>query len=80
MIWVRKTETTSGGYVDAAGNRYSLEWCVTMVTPDHSTPADHGYSRHESVVAAAETWGLSPYVAPDATAEFEQLTAPSENE
>lgn len=61
MIWVRKIENAFGGYADSSGTRYSLEWCALMVTPDNSTPADHGYSRHESIAAAAETWGLSVY-------------------
>lgn len=74
MIWVRKTENEMGGYVDAHGVRYTVDWCVKIVTPDGSTEIDHGYTRHESVQAACDAWGLSVYVDPEAEREFEQLT------
>lgn len=70
MIWVRKTENKNGGYVDAEGVRYTVEWCVKIITPDGSTEADHGYERHESIQAACDVWGLSVWVDPDAESEL----------
>lgn len=63
-----------GGYVDAEGVRYTVGWCVGMVTHDGSTPTDHGYERHESVQTACDAWGLTPYVDPEAEAEFEEIS------
>lgn len=77
MIWVRKTENEQGGYADAEGVRYAVEWCVGIVG---STPEAEGYSRHESIQSACDAWGLSVYVDPEAEAEFEQLTENTENE
>lgn len=71
MIWVRKTENEQGGYTDAAGKRYTVEWCVGIVG---STPEAEGYSRHDSIQTACDAWGLSVYVDPEAAAEFEALT------
>lgn len=79
MIWVKKTENEMGGYTDADGVRYSVNWCVGMVTHDGSTPSDHGYERHESVQAACDAWGVSVYVDPEAEAEFAQLTEETTN-
>ena len=36
-----------------------------MLTPDGSTPADHGYEQHASVEQAVEAWGLVPYEEPE---------------
>lgn len=77
MIWVRKTENADGSYIDESGSRYIVEWCVGIVG---STPEAEGYSRHESIQAACDAWGLSVYMDPEAAAEFEQLTEISENE
>lgn len=79
MIWVRKTENEMGGYADAEGVRYTVEWCVKMVTHDGSTEADHGYERHESVQSACGAWGLTVWVDPNAEAEFAQLTEEATN-
>lgn len=69
-IWVRKTQDESGTYVDAEGNRWQVDWCVTMYTPDDSTPDQHGYELFRSVEAACEYWGLEPYVDPAWEEEF----------
>ena len=63
-IWVRKTKDENGSYVDAEGTRWQVDWCVTMYTPDDSTPDMHGYELFRSVEAATEYWGLEPYVDP----------------
>jgi hypothetical protein len=74
MIWVRKTEEEYGNYVDDEGNRYVIEWCHKLITPDGSTEADRGYEQHDSVEAACEAWGLIPYVDPEAAMEMEMAT------
>lgn len=63
-IWVRQREDEHGSYVDAEGNRWQVDWCVTMYTRDDSTPDQHGYELFRSVEAACEYWGLTPYVDP----------------
>ena len=69
-IWVRKTLGEHGSYVDVDGVRWQVDWCVTMYTPDDSTPDMHGYELFRSVEAACEYWGLEPYVDPDWEDEF----------
>ena len=63
-IWVRKTQDEYGNYTDENNNRWQVEWCVTMYTPDNSTPDQHGYEQFRSVEAACEYWGLTPYIDP----------------
>ena len=63
-IWVRKTQHEYGNYTDENNNRWQVEWCVTMYTPDNSTPDQHGYEQFRSVEAACEYWGLTPYINP----------------
>ena len=70
--WVRRTPSEYGNYVDEEGNRYVVEWCNRLLTPDGSTEADHGYELHTSVDEACESWGLTPWVDPNA--ELETLT------
>lgn len=69
-IWVRKTQDANGSYVDADGNRWQVDWCVTMYTPDNSTPDMHGYELFRSVEAATEYWELTQYVDPNAEQEL----------
>lgn len=76
-IWVRKTKDEHGTYVDADGNRWQVDWCVTMYTPDGSTPDQHGYELFRSVEAACDYWGLTEYVDP---AEENLLTETENNE
>lgn len=64
MIWVRKTECEHGPYIDANGTRWLVEWCVGIVAPDNKGPEDFGYTRHESIEAAAALWELETYVEP----------------
>lgn len=63
-IWVRKTPDVNGTYVDADGARWQVDWCVTMYTPDDSTPDQHGYELFRSVESACEYWELTPYIDP----------------
>lgn len=60
-IWVRKIQDDNGNYVDSEGNRYAVEWCVTMYTPDESTPEDHGYELFRSVESAVAYWELEEF-------------------
>lgn len=75
-IWVRRTADENGSYVDTAGTRWQVDWCVDMLTPDGSTPDQHGYELFRSVDAAVEYWEIEPYVVP----EEELLTEHNENE
>lgn len=68
MIWVRKTENELGAYADAEGVRYAVDWCVGIVG---STPEAEGYSRHESIQAACDAWGVSVYVDTEAEKKLE---------
>lgn len=69
-VWVRRAQDAQGGYVDADGTRCAVEWCVDMVTPDCSTPDQHGYELYRSTEAAVAYWELAPWVAPEAEQEF----------
>ena len=71
-IWVRRTQDEQGGYVDADGSRWQVDWCVDMLTPDGSTPDAHGYELYRSVDAAVAYWELTPYVDPEQEEEFSQ--------
>ena len=68
-IWVRRIQSEEGNYVDSNGVRYFTEWCSTMLTPDGSTPADHGYERYSNMEEAVQAWGLVPYVNPEIVME-----------
>lgn len=68
-IWVQRIQNEEGNYVDSNGVRYYTKWCSTMLTPDGSTPADHGYELHDSVDAAIKAWELVPYVDPEVAME-----------
>lgn len=63
-IWVRKRADENGTYIAGDGTRWQVEWCVTMYTPDNSTPDQHGYEQFRSVEAACEYWELEPYIDP----------------
>lgn len=69
-IWVRKSQDENGTYVDADGNRFQVEWCVEIYSPDNTTPEDHGYEQFRSVEAAVEYWELTPYVDPTLEEQF----------
>lgn len=69
-VWVRRTQDAQGGYVDADGVRWAVDWCVDMVTPDGSTPDAHGYELYRSTEAAVAYWELTPWVDPEAEEEF----------
>lgn len=64
-VWVRRTQDEHGGYVDADGVRWSVDWCVDMLTPDGSTPDMHGYELYRSTEAAVAYWELAPWVEPE---------------
>lgn len=70
IIWVRRKPFEYGNYVDSAEQRYIIEWCNKLLTPDGSTEQDHGYELHPSVEAACEAWGLTPYVDPNEEEEL----------
>ena len=72
-IWVRKVQTESGSYVDGENNRYQVEWCVTMYTPDNSTPDQHGYEMFRNVESAIEYWCLSQWIDPETENIPEQI-------
>lgn len=65
-IWVRQTPDEFGSYVDASGNRFTVEWCVAMSNTDGSEPDAHRYELFRSVDAAVDFWQLTPYVDPEA--------------
>lgn len=67
--WVRRTASDLGSHVDAEGNRYFIEWCHRLLTPDGSTEEDHGYEKYASVEDACISWGLSEYVDPTLATE-----------
>ena len=69
-VWVRRTQDEQGGYVDADGTRCQVDWCVDMVTPDGSTPDQHGYELYRSTEAAVAYWELSAWVDPEEEQEF----------
>ena len=69
-IWVRQMKDDNGAHIDADGNRYQVDWCVELYTPDDSTPDQRGYELFRSVEAATEYWGLEPYVDPNCEDEF----------
>lgn len=65
-IWVRRTQNEHGAYVASDGNRWLVDWCVDMLTPDGSTPDVYGYELFRSQEAAVAYWELAPYVEPEA--------------
>ena len=65
-IWVRRTQAEQGTYVSADGSRWLVDWCVDMLTPDGSTPDQHGYELFRSQEAAVAYWELEPWVDPEA--------------
>lgn len=69
-VWVRRVQDEQGGYVDADGTRWAVEWCVDMLTPDDSTPDQHGYELYRSTEAAVAYWELQTWVDPEAEREF----------
>ena len=85
-IWVRRTPTEYGNYIDEYGEHYIIEWCHTLLTPDGSTPEQNGYELHASVDAAAAAWGLSWPTEEEsatidiATTEEESLTNNNDND
>ena len=58
-IWVKRTPDALGGYVDADGTRWRVEWCVDVIG---AAPESLRYERFRSVDAAVDYWGLVPYV------------------
>lgn len=78
MKYFRKTESEYGSHVDAAGVRYTVDWCSCIYSPENLTPEQLGYEPHESMEAALEAWGLTVWVDPEAEQEF--LTTEQNNE
>lgn len=77
MKYFRKTESEYGSYVDAAGVRYTVEWCSAIYSPDNLTPEQMGYEQFRSVDAAVAYWELEPWVDPE---QEELLTENTYNE
>lgn len=69
-IWVRKTQDENGTYVDANGNRFQVEWCVEIYSPENKTPEDLGYEQFRSVESAVQYWELTHYVDPTLEEQF----------
>jgi hypothetical protein len=69
-IWVRKNQDENGSYVDTNGNRFQVEWCVEIYSPENKTPEDLGYEQFRSVESAVEYWELTPYVDPTLEEQF----------
>lgn len=61
-IWVKKTASPAGAYVDANGERWHVEWCQTVLGAE---PTDLGYEPFRSVDVAMAEWELTPYVYPE---------------
>lgn len=69
-IWVRKTQDENGSYVDANGNRFQVEWCVEIYSPENKSPEDLGYEQFRSVESAVQYWELTHYVDPTLEEQF----------
>ena len=65
-VWVRRVQDEHGAYVDADGVRWAVDWCADMVTPDGSTPDEHGYELYRSTEAAVAYWELTAWADPEA--------------
>jgi len=71
MRYFRKTQSEYGNYVDANGERYTVEWCSCIYSPSKQTPEQLGYEQFDNEKAALTTWGLTPYVDPELESKFE---------
>lgn len=69
-IWVRKTEDENGNYVDSDGNRFIIEWCVDILSPENKSPENYGYESFRNKESAIEYWGLTEWIDP----EIEKIT------
>ena len=69
-IWVRKIKNENGFYTDKNGERYQVDWCIEIYSPDNKTPKDFGYEQFRSVDSALSYWELTPYIHP----ELEQVS------
>lgn len=61
-IWVKKTASHAGAYVDATGERWHVEWCQTVLGAE---PTDLGYEPFRSVDVALAEWELTPFIYPE---------------
>lgn len=57
-VWCRKTLSEYGLYADNFGNRWQVEYCADIFTPDGTPPSELGYELFETVNEATENWGL----------------------
>lgn len=69
MIWVKKTETECGNYIDAEGKRYVLDWCHKIYSRGNVTEESLGYEPFDSMEAAIASYELTEYVDPEAAME-----------
>ena len=73
MRYYKKEKTEYGNYIDQAGDKYTVLWCSAIYSPSNKTPEEFGYEQFEDEEAALTTWGLVPYVDPEAMLEEEWL-------
>jgi hypothetical protein len=72
MIWVKKTETEYGNYVDADGKHYTLDWCHKLYLRGNVTEESLGYESFDSMEDAIASYGLTAYVEPEEAMEIPQ--------
>lgn len=65
VVWCRREQSDLGSYVDSTATRWQVERCAAIFGPHGQDPTAYGYTPFDSVEAAAEQWGLTPYIAPD---------------
>lgn len=65
IVWCRKAACDIGIYVDAHGDRWQIEWCSAIFSPNGNAPELHGYEPFHSTEEAADTWQLHPYLSPE---------------
>jgi hypothetical protein len=78
MIWVKKTETEYGNYVNSEGKRYTLSWCHKVYSRGNVTEESLGYEPFDSMEDAISQYGLTAYVDPEAEMKGEWIENNSE--
>lgn len=70
MIWVKKTETEYGNYVDADGKHYVLDWCHKVYSRGNAPEESLGYESFDSMEDAVASYELTEYVDPEEIMEL----------
>lgn len=65
IVWCRVAMCEHGSYANVHGVRYNIEHCVAIYGEHGQDPTDYGYEPFDSVEEAAESWNLTPYIAPE---------------